>query len=227
MYIISIDTATKSMALSIIEYNTEINKQISELYTLYKYNKKKVTTITEVLQLYIDLLDNISNLIENKIKIHHLDVIDLIPGKKISETDIIFRTKQLHIYLKKIDILIDKLDESKKKLFLLEYQMGPNIQSNVISSQLMYHFTKYSDSEIKIIGPSLKNKVYIGGDDGKYSNFLEKYKTLYAANKNHTKYNFLKLMSYLNNNNFSHIKKKNIDDIADSVLMSLAYYLTN
>jgi hypothetical protein len=227
MYTISIDTATKSMAVSIIQYNTEIDEQIMELYKVYKETKKSVTTVAELLQLYIDLLDCVSVLVNNRIQVQHLDVVDLIPGQKMADTDVVFRTRQLYAYLTEIDTVLDKLDKLEKKLFLLEYQMGPNIQSNMVSSQLLYHFSKY-DAEIKIIGPSLKNKVYIGGDDGKYSNFVEKYKTLYAANKNHTKYNFLKLMTHLNaNRTFVSIKKKNIDDIADSVLMSLAYYLIN
>lgn len=226
MFTISIDTATKSMAVSIIQYNTEINEQISELYDTYKNDKKLATTAAELLQLYINLLDNVKFLIDNKIKIHYLNVVDLIPGQKVADTDVVFRARQLYIYLTEIDTILDKLDKSQKKLFLLEYQMGPNIQSNMVSSQLIYHFSKYTDAEIKIVGPSLKNKVYIGGDDAKYSNFMEKYKTLYAANKNHSKFNFLRLMDYLGvNGTFENIKKKNIDDIADSVIMSLAYYL--
>ena len=223
MYTVSIDTATKSMAVSIIEYNLEIDSQIDNLYKVYKDSKKSVTTVNELLQLYINLLNSVKCLLDNRIHIHYLNVIDLIPGQKVAETDVVFRTRQLYTYLTKLDDILNQL--KGPKLFLLEYQMGPNIQSNMVSSQLIYHFSKY-DAEIKILGPSLKNKVYIGGDGGKYSNFVEKYKTLYAANKNHTKYNFLKLMSYLGANDaFANIKKKNIDDIADSVLMSLAYYL--
>jgi len=224
MFTISIDTATKSMAVSIIQYNLEIDDQVYTLYKTYLVDKKKTTTAVELLQLYIDLLDCVINLVDNRIQIHYLNVVDLIPGQKVAETDVVFRTRQLYSYLTEIDVILDKLEGPK--LFLLEYQMGPNVQSNMISSQLLYHFSKYSDAEIKILGPSLKNKVYIGGDDAKYFNFLEKYKTLYAVNKNHTKYNFLKLMTYLDTHDkIAHIKKKNIDDIADSVLMSLAYYL--
>jgi len=226
MFTISIDTATKSMAVSIIQYNLEINDQIDMLYKTYLVDKKAVTTVAELLQLYVDLLDCVSILLNNRIQIHYLNVVDLIPGQKVSETDVVFRTRQLYAYLTEIDAVLDKL--AGPKLFLLEYQMGPNVQSNMISSQLLYHFSKYSDAEIKIIGPSLKNKVYIGGDEAKYHNFLERYKTLYAANKNHTKHNFLKLMTYLDTHDkITHIKKKNIDDIADSVIMSIAYYLKN
>ena len=62
--------------------------------------------------------------------------------------------------------------------------------------------------------------------DAHYSTFVEKYKTLYASNKNHTKYNFLKLIEHLKSEVFiKDIKKKNMDDIADATIMSLAYVI--
>lgn len=247
MHIISFDVATKSLATSIIYYNLNITSIIENKLNDYNFKKKNILKIinrknTEIheknkymnilLLNYIQLLDIISDLYTNKITIENLDVVDLIPGKKVKETTIIERTQLLQIYLITIDKLIEKYCLDTPKIFLIEYQMGPNDKSRVISSQILYHFTKYCKNDninkIYLVGPSLKNKIIIGGSDANYSNFLEKYSTNYTANKNHSKYNFLKLLKYLKKENIiKNIKPKNIDDIADSTLMSLAYVLTN
>ena len=226
---ISIDTATKSLAVSIIEYRLDTTSSIADLYSVYKRTIRQIDQIDQIDQsiqraeLFIKLLDDVNIILDNTVKIHHLDVVDLIPNKKVAETDIIYRSEKLYTYLKTLDRVLEPfMNMDKPVIFLLEYQMGPNIQSSAVSNQLIYHFTKYN-KEIKLIGPSLKNKISLG-PDLYYSNFVEKYKTLYAANKNHTKANFLKFLELTGNTDkISHIKKSNVDDIADSVCMSLVY----
>jgi hypothetical protein len=126
---------------------------------------------------------------------------------------------------------------------LLEYQMGPNDKSRTIGSQILYHYSNvdiniYSQSgeynkdemshntniyDIEILGPSLKNKINLDKDKP-HSFFMKKYSKSYDANKAHSKYNFLKWVE-LKNIGFmiKNIKKKNLDDIADSVTMTLAW----
>lgn len=235
MYFISFDVATKSLAVSIIEYNINYLDDIEAAIIEYHKNKPNLQgskNINKLLEAYICLLDQTKKIFDTKMKIIDLRVKDLIPGKKLSETTIVERTSALYKYLCEIDQKIADLNlEPKDILFLIEYQMGPNDKSRVISSQIMYHFTKFAttiDSEpnIQLVGPSLKNKIIIGGLDSNYSEFLEKYSCNYTANKNHAKYNFIKLIKYLDvEHMINGIRKKNIDDIADSVLMSLAYRL--
>ncbi|MGL5935452.1 MAG: hypothetical protein ACRCZI_07490 [Cetobacterium sp.] len=242
MNIISFDTATKSLAISFIKYNINYKQELNDLYKEYKskkFNTKNSKSVDELLLIidnYNKLLQNAINVLDSRIIIKHLIVVDLIPDKKIAETDAIYRTQKLHEFMHtEFDSMLRKYVNDEHMQFLLEYQMGPNIKSNAISTQLIYHLMKYSKDNnykgIELVGPSLKNKVYIG--DNQHSNFIEKYKTNYAANKNHTKTNFLALIDILkknatrNNNiediNIENIKKKNIDDIADSVFMSLAF----
>lgn len=126
---------------------------------------------------------------------------------------------------------------------LLEYQMGPNDKSRTIGSQILYHYSntdininsqcgEYNKDclkrntfiyDIEILGPSLKNKINLDNDKP-HSFFMKKYSKTYDANKAHSKSNFL---TWVKSNNIEHmiknIKKKNIDDIADSVTMTLAW----
>lgn len=243
--IISVDLANKSLAISIIDYNLDyINdiKLICDAYletkkiymTILQKQKQTQTEIQKQLQNLINaynlMIDGIMNVMNTKIKIELLTVVDLIPGEKVSDTDIIYRSRKLHKYLNlTLDPIIANLGvPNSDLLFLLEYQMNANIKSNAVANQIIYHFSKYSTDieNIKLIGPSLKNKVAVGDHTSHYSNFVEKYKTLYASNKNHAKHNFLKLLDFLDKREMiKNIPKKNIDDIADSVIMSLAYVL--
>jgi hypothetical protein len=226
MRVISFDVATKSLAVSIIKYNLNFCTEIENIHNQYLVDKKteKTKKNISIVELYLNLLDDINKILDARIDFKYLDVIDLIPGQKVKETNIVDRTKALYTYLSTIlDPLIG--DEPDSTLFLIEYQMGPNDKSRVISSQIMYHMSKYSGIT-HLVGPSLKNKIVIGGNDALYSNFIERYTTNYAANKNHAKFNFLKLIKILNKEDvIAKIAKKNIDDIADSVLMSLAFVI--
>lgn len=76
---------------------------------------------------------------------------------------------------------------------------------------------------IEIIGPSLKNKIDLIKDKP-YSTFIQKYTKSYDANKAHSKANFLHWIKVKKvEHMIKGIKKSNIDDIADSVMMSLAW----
>lgn len=212
MHIISFDSATKSLAVSITYYNIDMANDIKKEYDAYILKRNYIinsitscpsdtaTKINSVLRLYASLLDHVIQLRNNKIKIKMLSVVDLIPSIKISDTDTVYRTNALHDYLnQRLDPII-QMYEPNDCVFLLEYQMGPNVKSGTISSQIMYHLMKYRSDvgdNIKLVGPSLKNKIVIGGEGSKYAAFIEKYTTNYACNKAHAKHNFYKLLEYL------------------------------
>lgn len=222
MYVLSIDSATKSLGVSVVSYNLSLADDIEKEFNLY-LNHKKNNTFNERLENFILMLKQVNKILDNKLQLHYLNVIDLIPNKKVNDVSVQDRTKALHNYLTDV---IDPIIQSKDNwLFLLEFQMGPNTKSNIISSQLMYHLSKYNH-KIELVGPSLKNKIIIGDISGGYENFAEKYQTSYAANKMHSRHNFLKLLKNMKKESMiKDIKKKNIDDIADSVLQGLSYMI--
>lgn len=241
MFIIGIDVATKSLAISIIKYKS--NKIVQEEMNLaienYKSYKKTFInnkscknpdeSLNNLLKKYQELLECTNSLL-CPIEILFVDVKDLIPDKKLKDTNILERTNNLRDYLNDIDKKISELNIPIKNLdILIEYQMGPNDKSRVISSQLLYHFSKYSSANIELVGPSLKNSIFFkNNEESHYSKFLEKYSTNYSANKAHSKYLFLELLKNIGKNEIiSNIKKKNIDDIADSVLMSISWLKKN
>lgn len=233
MYVLSIDTATKSLAISLIFYNLNLSNDIDKEYENYLKEKANINKddSNKLFENYLNLLTKVDTLLENKIIIHHLEVIDLIPGKKVKEASIQEISKSLHNYLNNvIDPIIakyNKTDEIKNDwLFLLEKQMSPNNQSNSISSMIIYHLSKY-DAEIQLVGPTLKNKIIVGGSKS-YSDALESHSTNYAANKSHSKGCFLELLKHLKKEDLldvCQIKKKNVDDISDSTMQSLAYVI--
>lgn len=220
MYVISFDVATKSLAVSIIKYNVFLNEELKKSYE--KYLSRRDTSNVEILiKQYNELLCEVNRLLDTEIEILYMDVVDLIPGKKLKDTSIIERTKSLASYLRDFDKIVTETTESP--VVLIEYQMGPNDKSRAVSSQIMYHFADYT---VYLVGPSLKNTLIVNEEN--YSEFAEKYRSNYLANKNHSKCNFLKIIKHLKKEEMiKNIKKKNIDDIADSVLMSIAWFKTN
>ena len=254
MFVLSFDVATKSLATSLIEYDVNYIKKINKIIREFHKNKKAIFCLHDIINkklntkflwpdlklkyvnLFLDLLHKITTILKNKIKILYLDVKDLIPGKKVSETSIVERTQKLKEYLAEIENHTNKIIPSVQFPLnvLIEYQMGPNDKSRTISSQIMYHFSNISnlgnsrEHNIYLVGPTLKNQIWIGDEKGKYCEFVAKYKTNYSANKAHAKFNFLRLLNILGASDLiKTIKKKNIDDIADSTLMSLSWTILN
>lgn len=75
---------------------------------------------------------------------------------------------------------------------LVEYQMGPNANARTVASAVMAYYAAQNEIagrfEIHEVKPTLKNRVAVV-DEGRYPYFIEKYRTAYAANKNHAKFN--------------------------------------
>ena len=221
-------------------YHTELTKLIPPNISIKKC--KCINTYVNKLEILMDTM----------IIPKFFDVVDLIPNKKLKETTTILRTTRLKAYLQYIDGVIESIvcEANKCKAnkcntnfkVLLEYQMGPNDKSRTIGSQVLYHYSNLNNEfvnstvcksnieistghkmDIEIIGPSLKNKINLDIDKH-YEFFMKKYSKSYDANKAHSKANFLywvksKNIEYMIKN----IKKKNLDDIADSVTMTLAW----
>jgi hypothetical protein len=250
MFIVSYDVASKSLALSIIKFNDnwkidleKINKKFNILINDTKNNG------SDVCKLSLQCINDIEVLFDTIITPIMFDVVDLIPNKKVKDTTPSLRASRLRAYLYSIDELYlnDLINDFPNDKFqvLLEYQMGPNDKSRNVGSQILYHYspmdtsfkntntkkinhTFYKNQQIKnysidIVGPSLKNKLNMYKP---LSFFTEKYTKKYDANKKHSKDTFLYWIKHKKiENMIVNIPKKNLDDIADSVNMTLAWIL--
>jgi hypothetical protein len=228
MYYLSFDVANKSLAISLLEFNNNYKNDIKNIKSCLSnsLNHDKNNILSFKNNDLVTYLETIDNILSTVINYKYYAVEDLIPGKKLKDTDIFERTNSLKAKLYKIKELINTLD-TKEVIVLIEYQMSSNYNANAIYNQIIYEFTNLNESKIQyklhVMGPSYKNKIYFH-KDLEHHNFIQKYSNNYTANKNHAKANFL---YYLNTFNLNHIltniKKKNIDDIADSFIQIFAY----
>jgi hypothetical protein len=265
MYILSFDVASKSLAISVLHFNEKWKSDIDNIKSEFDESKSdniKNLDAIKTCKLALNYMNDVECILDNMITPIMLDVVDLVPGKKMKDTTVIERTERLAGYLSVLDSYINqlyKLSRTKNKTLihapmrikvLLEYQMGPNDKSRNVGSQILYHYanknTKFKNTntmleqmmkaqntkmyqngqiityDIDIIGPSLKNKINLS--DKNYKHFIEKYAKSYDANKSHSKANFTYWIESKNSGHLAkNIKKKNIDDIADSVTMTLAW----
>lgn len=254
--IISFDVANKSLAIaqleiinikkifcSIVNNLEKLQSELTILQNIEKSNSKNykknikennsksnLKSIEENYKKITELLKYTTKLIPLPINFLHLEVCDVIPGKKISETNSIDRAYGLFVKLNKLCIQFGKKWLNSDVHILIEYQMGPNKKSGEVSSQLIYHFLQYVPPEnIHIIGPSLKNKLYYLDDfKSTHNYYIHKYVKLYDANKAHTNYLFHRLIEIYKLNSEKQkrlelIKKKNYNDIADAVCQAIAW----
>ena len=239
MFVLSFDVAIKSLAVSLIKYNIFEKSEKSEKLDIFEKSEKlDIFEKSEKLDIFekseisekLDIFEK-SEISEKNMTILHLNLIDLIPNQKVKDTNIIYRTSMLHKHLNILDAVINNfINLQESKFFvLIEYQMAPNDKTRNVSSQILYHYHdflqkhKIYNDNIYLVGPSLKNSISIT-DDGNYSNFIEMYNSNYTANKAHSKYNLKKLFELLKCSDLLiQFNKKNLDDIADAVLMSFAW----
>lgn len=258
MHILSYDVASKSLAMSLIKFNENWQFDLSNIKTSFDNSVIDVnqnTTAIELCQTALDHINRLYELLDTLIQPLVLDVVDLIPGKKVNETDVILRANRLNGYLKYVDKThLNSISKDQPCHVLVEYQMGPNNKSNSVCSQIIYHYanedngfnstlffkketntinnesnelTKTTPNQkvytIEIVGPSLKNKINLDKEKTRQF-YIAKYAKTYDANKKHSTAN---MKYWLKTKNAEHmianIKKSNLDDIADSVTMALAW----
>jgi hypothetical protein len=251
MIIVSYDVASKSLALSIIKFNNNWETDLEEIMKKFKMTLEKNQTelnSVEICELALQCISDIKVVFDTLITPLFFDVVDLIPGKKLKNTTPALRASRLRAYLYSVDKLylnglIDEFPDDDLQV-LLEYQMGPNDKSRNVGSQILYHYSpfdtgfkstnsvfkstnsvfksnKLKEFAIDIVGPSLKNKLNMYKP---LSFFIEKYAKKYDANKKHSKDTFLYWVKHKKiESMISNIPKKNLDDIADSVNMTLAW----
>jgi hypothetical protein len=207
MIFLSFDIASRSLAFTIMKYNVDFLENISKL-SLEENNIHNFLNILEY--------------INNNIQLRIIDVVDLNQGKRNSEILPLEKTKKLKEVLNTLTIVLNEFsyNSGEEVRVLLEYQMPANYQANAVFNQIFYHFSEYAPV---IISPCYKNRIYFS-KDLEYKNFSSKYAKSYSANKAHTKANFIYFIeSFSNISSIKHIKKKNLDDAADSFMQIFAY----
>jgi hypothetical protein len=213
MFYLSFDIANKSLAISLISFDKEYKKKINQIIN----NNYESTLIS---------MNTLNKQLNNIINYHIYEVVDLIPQQKVKNTTIIYRSNKLKEYLNKLNIHIQEIKNKNnidKLTVLIEYQPSFNEKSRTIYNQIIYEYSDNNLYNIFIMNPLYKNKIYFN-NELKHSSFMQKYNNNYIANKNHTKSNFL---YFLDKYNLEHviknIKKKNLDDLADSFMQIIAY----
>ena len=197
--ILSFDCAVKSLAICQATVNIDYNRDIHS-----------ANSTSEILRIS-----------SNLIKVHILEVHDLIPGHKKKG----FPTEGYITALKELVTDLDQRLYKKPDIVLIEYQMPPNLSSRGISEQLVFHYTGYAFRFL--VGPSIKNTVYFNPNI-KHEVFLGKYMNRYTANKAHTKTN-LKYWAtiYGKLHLINHIPARNLDDAADAFMQILGWLRHN
>ena len=166
MFIISYDIASKSLAMSIIYFNDEWRDDLQKINTEFHNEKQTCDTSVDLCKCVLKYIDKLEALVDGLIKPIILDVVDLIPGKKLKETSVILRASRLASYLKYVDFLIDThIGYGNKHKVLLEYQMGPNDQSRNVGSQILLHYATVDTGFKCVHGVASKICDFKGSDD--------------------------------------------------------------
>jgi hypothetical protein len=222
MYYLSFDCATKTFAYSLSYVNLDIDHILKDFIEDLQgealqgeaLQGEALQGFQSILQKYYLKLKSIIYLMDGAV----VDFFPNIPDNKINTVD---RIQKMSNYIK--DTIIPKLNDIPKLAdieIFIEFQMGSNHKARMISSALIALFSKY---KVRLINPSLKNKVYIT-EEGKHKHFIKKYTNLYSANKEHAKYNFA-LIEEIFKSNIPQTKKNERGHIADSFMQVLGFLL--
>lgn len=151
-----------------------------------------------------------------------MNVFDINNGANIKDTSVVEKAIVLKQTLCEIDLIITPSVHSDKVVVLIEYQMNSNHTANAIFNMIVYHYSgKY---RIEIVKPSWKNTVSIH-PKLTLSTFLGYCSSNYKANKEHTKANMIYLLTLIDKlHMIKSIKKRNHDDIADTLMQAIAFH---
>lgn len=141
--------------------------------------------------------------------------------------------KNIHIVervARTVNYLNTKVDPELKRILgdrpmesvivLVENQMGPNTPARIVMTTII---ARYADKcRVIIVGPSLKNRIALN-KGLEYRNYVDRYKTLYCANKNHTTDNFIYALSVANESGQPPQKTKLIGHTADAFCQIVGY----
>lgn len=217
MFCLSFDCANKSLAVGLYKIDNDLVKSIRDIINRYK-----------LCQSDTEKVGGMKSDIDSLINIIYIDVLYLIPDKKVKDSSILDRTRGLKEKLVSINKIIEDevhLSNDEKIKVFIEYQMNVNDKSRTIYNQLIYEYIDETKYEIIIMKPHLKNTIYLS-EELKYCDILKNYNSVYRCNKQHSKLNFLHFIEVFGlQDKIKHIKKKNLDDIADTFMQMLSYII--
>lgn len=160
----------------------------------------------------VDVLTRIDQILSTVIHVQACNCIDLMPGRKLRDVDVLERTRLLKQVLLGMPTVYDRV--------LIEHQSAAlNFISSTVQDQLTFY---YSDSDVTIVKPKRKNE-HCFANQLKHEVFLAKYKKAYDANKAHTRANFAYFAKIFNVDT-THFPRANMDDVADAFMQTIAYH---
>lgn len=151
---------------------------------------------------------------------------DLAPGRKDKDISTVERVRLVRNFLRgTVEPAIAAAaaagcppSDSSALNVPIEYQMGANAPARTVAAVLAAHF---SDANVFFVGPAVKNKMwYPARPDLRHCHFVEKYSSLYTANKKHTEALYFDHLAPL----FGHdvrVAPKLRKDLADSIIQVL------
>lgn len=196
---ISIDVATRSLAIGIYRMRPFRDFDSMRSDNLLEMNQRLNSIVVPV----------------------SMRVYDINNGQKTKDTSVATKAAEL----KKVLTNLDDTIKDEPAIVLIEYQMNANHGANAIFNMLVYHYAgRY---QIEVMKPSWKNTVALH-PQLTLSSFLATAGSNYRANKNHTRFNMIYLLTMIDRlDMIDGIKTANQDDIADTLMQALAYHRMN
>lgn len=207
---LSFDCATKTFAFSLSHVSLDTSRvrmRIDIIAELLRREEIDISTLSSMVDAAAEDADQLIQLLDG-------ETTDLFPGVPDDSIDSVDRIKAVARYVN--SRIIPALPS--KPIVIIEYQMGPNSRSREVASALIALFADY---EVVVVGPSLKNRVAFSAE-GRYSNFTSRYKTTYAANKAHAKFNFA-LVEAVFGSKIKNVSPALKGHIADSFMQVIGY----
>lgn len=156
---------------------------------------------------------------------------DLVPGVKDADIPTVRRVRAVKDYLEGAvaSAIAGALGcppaDSPRLNVAIEFQMGPNAASRTVATVLLAHFAR---ANVFLVGPAYKNRLwYPSRPEIRHCYYVEKYRTIYTANKNHARDLYFDHIApafgHIGGPVLSRIPKSLHKDFADSVVQVLGF----
>ena len=249
--ILSFDCGYKPLASCLVTINTcykaDMDKIISKLkiqrdileVNIHSNNDNKsnegIEYYNTLKQYLTDVCSNVSNLVDNHIKLQFIKSDNIIPDKiKVKSVPTTLKMSYIKHYLTQLDKKLYELN-ILPDIILCENQRIPSKKIQLIEASILYHYstpvshakTVIAPQQIFIVNPTLKNKIILSPNSTLHHvTFIQRYSTKYRANKMHCKSNFLYWVDVFKLQcKITHIKKtKHFEDIGDAFCQVLGWY---